>query len=103
MWLEVGGVELQFSAEEEDTNSIVLEVTVSSCGGSQGLDPAVALAEIVRPQSPLLKEYAPELLNKPGLSTFVDQLRQYMARDTEPRVKKTVAFLVDHSETLTLP
>ena len=61
-----------------------------------------ALAEIVRPQSPLLRDFAPELINKPDFHTFQTKLNQYVSRDAAPRVKKTVGFLIEHAETLTV-
>ena len=59
-----------------------------------------ALEAIVRPQCLLLKEYRPELIDSPRRATFEKCLMEYAHRDSVPRVKKTVEFLVAHSEDL---
>ena len=60
-----------------------------------------ALAAIVRPQSPLLRDYGPQLEDKPGLAVFRETLQTYLERDGVPRVKKRVEFLFQNSAMLT--
>ena len=60
-----------------------------------------ALAAIVRPQSPLLRDYGPQLEDKPGLAVFRETLQSYLERDAAPRIKKTVEFLFQNSAILT--
>jgi hypothetical protein len=59
-----------------------------------------ALAAIVRPQTPLLREFSPELANKPTLATFDAVLAEYMERDPAPRVKMTTRFLTENAQLL---
>jgi hypothetical protein len=61
-----------------------------------------ALAAIVRPQSPLLRDYGPQLEDKPDQAAFEAVISQYVEHDPAPRVNKTVRFLVEHSDLLTL-
>jgi hypothetical protein len=60
-----------------------------------------ALEAIVRPQSLLLREYGPELVDKPSRAVFEEALKEYVHRDSVPRVKKTVEFLLENSSDLT--
>lgn len=59
------------------------------------------LQAIVRPQTPLLRDHRPELQTKPDLTTFKDALNEYLDRDSAPRVKMIVQFLMEHSDSLT--
>ncbi len=60
-----------------------------------------ALAAIVRPQSPLLRDYGPQLEDKPDSVSFRQTLESYLERDRVPRVRKTMEFLLKNLKTLT--
>jgi len=60
-----------------------------------------ALAAIVRPQSPLLRDYGPQLEDKPQRDEFEAVLKSYQERDAAPRVKMTIRFLIENAGILT--
>lgn len=62
-----------------------------------------ALAAIVRPLTPLLRELAPELEDKPARLTFAATLNEYAQHDPAPRVTRITKALIEHSATVTQP
>lgn len=59
------------------------------------------LAAIVRPQTPLLRDYAPCLIGPPSRGRFVKVLSEYAKRDCAPRVQHRTAFLLANVDVLT--
>jgi hypothetical protein len=60
-----------------------------------------ALAAIVRPMSPFLREYGPSLGAPPTLSRLREVLVAYRERDPVPRVQKRIDALLANAEALT--
>lgn len=60
-----------------------------------------ALKAIARPDTPFLKNYQPELWNRPDISSFEKLLKDYMARDPVPRVQQRIAFILENKQKIT--
>lgn len=61
-----------------------------------------ALAEIVRPQSPLLRQLSPTLVDPPDEQTFELALNECLERDDAWRAKSVVQALLKHRQKLTV-
>lgn len=60
-----------------------------------------ALAAIIRPQSPFLRDYGPRLHQPPTGHRFRQVLSAYAERDRVPRVQQRTATVLSHAEILT--
>jgi hypothetical protein len=70
-------------------------------GRPLGLVAIDALAAIVRPQSPFLREYGPRLAQPPTPERFRQVLSAYAEQDRVPRVQQRTAGLISHADILT--
>jgi hypothetical protein len=61
------------------------------------------LAEIARPQSPLLRRLRPKLGHPPTFKRFMQMLSGYAARDNVPRVEQRTRWLISQASILTTP
>jgi hypothetical protein len=60
-----------------------------------------AMAAIVRPMSPFIREYGPSLRAPPTLSSFKEILLGYRERDPVPRVQRRIDGLLGNADLLT--
>lgn len=59
-----------------------------------------SLAEIIRPQSPLLRAYSPRLRRPPTFDMLSSILASHLERDNAPRVKMTTNFILKNAAIL---
>lgn len=60
-----------------------------------------ALAAIIRPQSPLLREYSPRFQQPPDFETLTNVLSSHAERDSVPRVSRITKYILEHAAVLT--
>lgn len=59
-----------------------------------------ALAAIIRPQSPLLRDYGPKLIDPPSSDTLTNVLESHAKCDDSPRVERITNFILNNTATL---